>query len=34
MLSVPSGYATVAADSWFPTVTDGDGSHLLGRVQR
>lgn len=28
-----AGFSTVTNDFWFPTVTDGDGSHLLGRVQ-
>lgn len=26
------GFSTVTDDFWFPTVTDGGGSHLLGRV--
>jgi ribosomal protein S18 acetylase RimI-like enzyme len=28
-----AGFATVTDDFWFPTVTDGGGSHLLGQVQ-
>jgi GNAT superfamily N-acetyltransferase len=28
-----AGFTTVTDDFWFPTVTDGDGSHLLGRAQ-
>jgi ribosomal protein S18 acetylase RimI-like enzyme len=27
-----AGFETVTDDFWFPTVTDGGGSHLLGRV--
>jgi len=27
-----AGFSTVTDDFWFPTVTDGDGSYLLGRV--
>jgi ribosomal protein S18 acetylase RimI-like enzyme len=27
-----AGFTTVTDDVWFPTVTDGGGSHLLGRV--
>jgi ribosomal protein S18 acetylase RimI-like enzyme len=27
-----AGFMTVTDDVWFPTVTDGGGSHLLGRV--
>jgi GNAT superfamily N-acetyltransferase len=27
-----AGFETVTEDFWFPTVTDGGGSHLLGRV--
>jgi ribosomal protein S18 acetylase RimI-like enzyme len=27
-----AGFETVTHDFWFPTVTDGGGSHLLGRV--
>jgi hypothetical protein len=29
-----AGFETVTDDFWFPTVTDGGGSHLLGRVTR
>jgi ribosomal protein S18 acetylase RimI-like enzyme len=28
-----AGFARVTDDFWFPTVTDGCGSHVLGRVQ-
>jgi ribosomal protein S18 acetylase RimI-like enzyme len=28
-----AGFEAVTEDFWFPTVTDGGGSHLLGRVQ-
>jgi GNAT superfamily N-acetyltransferase len=27
-----AGFETVTHDFWFPTVTDGGGSHLLGRA--
>jgi GNAT superfamily N-acetyltransferase len=27
-----AGFETVTDDFWFPTVPDGGGSHLLGRV--
>ncbi len=28
-----AGFATVTDDFWFPTVTDGGGTHVLGSVQ-
>lgn len=28
-----AGFTTVTTDFWFPSVTDGESSHLLGRAQ-
>jgi hypothetical protein len=28
-----AGFETVTDDFWFPTVTDGEGRHLLGRAR-